>query len=79
MCERFGPCRFGMALEADAEYLHYRSRRWTFLGIPMPRWVMPNGAMYETVINETFIFHVEIALPLIGRVVTYEGYLEKVV
>jgi hypothetical protein len=77
MCERFGPSKFGMALVVDEDTLHYVARRWTFLGIPMPKWMMPAGAMYETVIDGKFVFHVEIRLRLIGHVVTYEGWLEE--
>ena len=43
----------------------------------MPKWMMPKGEMYETVVDGKFNFHVEISLPLIGHVVTYEGHLEK--
>jgi hypothetical protein len=77
MCERFGPSKFGMALVVEEDVLHYIARRWTFLGIPMPKWMMPRGAMYETVIDGKFVFHVEITLRLIGHVVTYEGWLEE--
>jgi len=78
LCERFGPARFGMALVAERDVLHYVSRRWTFFGLPMPKWLMPNGEMYETVVNGKFVFHVEISLPLIGHVVTYDGWLKKI-
>jgi hypothetical protein len=77
ICERFGPCKFGMALVTQGEYLHYVSRRWTLFGVPMPKWMMPNGEMYETVVDGKFLFHVEIALPLIGHIVTYEGWLDR--
>ena len=77
MCERFGPCKFGMALVTEGDILRYVFRRWTFLGMPMPKWLMPNGKTYESSVDGKFAFHVEITLPLIGHVVTYEGYLEK--
>jgi hypothetical protein len=37
---------------------------------------MPCGESYETVAEDRFAFDVEIALPLIGRVVRYRGTLE---
>jgi hypothetical protein len=76
ICERFGPARFGMALVVEGDTLHYIPRRWTFLGLPMPKWMLPGGAMLETVRDGKFVFHVEITLPLVGHVVTYKGYLE---
>jgi len=78
LCERFGPVKFGMALVADGDRLRYVSRRWTILGIPMPKWLMPNGAMYETVSDGKFVFHVEIKFPIVGHVVTYAGNLQKI-
>lgn len=77
ICERFGHCKFGMALVTEGENLNYVSRRWTLFGVPMPKWMMPKGEMYETVVDGKFLFHVEIVLPLIGHVVTYEGWLER--
>lgn len=77
MCERFGPSRFGMALVVEGDRLRYVSRRWTFMGVPMPKWMMPEGAMYETVRDGKFVFHVEITLPIIGHVVTYQGSLQN--
>jgi len=75
LCERFGPCRFGMALVADGPVLRYVPRRWTFLGVRMPGWMMPRGDIYETACNGRFVFHVEITLPLAGHVVSYAGWL----
>jgi len=76
VCERFGPFKFGMALVIDRGALHYVTRRWTFLGIPMPKWLAPAGKMLETVSSGKFNFHVEIVLPIFGHIVTYQGWLE---
>ena len=77
LCERFGPIRFGIALVHDAGRLRYRMHKWTFLGLPMPRWLLPTGSVYEFVEDDRFNFHVDITLPLIGHVVTYRGWLEE--
>jgi len=77
MCERFGPIRLGMALVTDGDVLRYVPRRWTFLGMPMPKVLMPNGEIFETVVDGKFVFHVEITLPFIGNVVTYDGWLKQ--
>jgi hypothetical protein len=77
MCERFGPCQFGIALVAEDDRLRWILRRWSLFGIPMPKWMMPNGDMHETVVNGKFVFHVEIRIPLVGHVVTYQGWLQK--
>ena len=76
ICERFGPFKFGMALVLDHPTLHYVTRRWTFFGIPMPKGLAPAGKMLETVSNGKFNFQVEIVLPIVGHIVTYQGWLE---
>ena len=76
--ERFGPFAFGLALVLRGDKLHLIPRRWTFLGLPMPRALMPKGDSFETQTDGQFRFHVEITLPLIGPVVRYEGGLQEV-
>ena len=76
LCEKFGPVNFGMALVLENGRLNYVPRGWTFLGIPMPHFLAPQGQTYENVEDGKFRFHVEITLPLIGHVVTYRGWLQ---
>lgn len=77
-CERFGPVKFAMALVAEGDKLLYIPRRWTFLGLPMPKAFLPKGDMFETAANGKFHFHVEISLPFVGRLITYQGWLMPV-
>jgi hypothetical protein len=50
-------------------------RRWSFLGIPLPRVLAPGGDAYEHVENGRFCFHVEIGHALTGMIVRYRGWL----
>jgi len=75
LCERFGPFAFGLALVMDGDKLRLVVRRWTAFGIPMPRAWAPGGEAYEHGTDNRFNFYVEIALPLIGTVVRYRGFL----
>jgi hypothetical protein len=75
LCERFGPFNFGMALVWENGRLQLVQRRWTFLGIPMPRALAPRGNTYEFAENGRFHFHVEINHPLTGLIVAYRGWL----
>ena len=43
LCERFGPLTFGMALVPDANRLNLVMRRWSFLGLPLPGCLAPQG------------------------------------
>ena len=76
MCERFGPASFAMALTPSGNELRYRPVAWTKFGIPMPKFLLPTGEMYERDVDGRFQFHVEINLPLVGHLVTYTGWLE---
>lgn len=76
--ERFGPFRFGLALDWDGTRLQIIPRRWGIGPLPLPRWLTPRGPAWEEVRDGRFHFHVEIILPLIGPVVRYEGWLEPV-
>jgi hypothetical protein len=42
----------------------------------MPRWLMPRVDAREHAADGVFHFAVEIALPAIGRLVRYEGWLK---
>jgi saccharopine dehydrogenase-like NADP-dependent oxidoreductase len=78
--ERFGPFRFGLALDWDGRRLRIIPRHWALGPVPLPRWLMPKGPAWEeeeaVQTGGRFRFHVEIILPLIGPVVRYEGWLE---
>lgn len=78
MTERFGRLVFGLALVVEPARLCLIPRRWTAFGIPMPRFLMPDGDSSETVEDGRFRFHVEIRLPLLGLMVRYRGWLEPV-
>jgi hypothetical protein len=77
--ERFGPFSFGLALVVDAGRLRLVPRRWRFLGLPLPLALAPKGEAHEHADDGRFHFHVEIALPVIGRIVRYRGHLEPLV
>lgn len=78
LVERFGPAAFAMALVVDGDRMRLVPRRWSLLGVPMPRFLMPGGPSFETDADGKFAFNVEIRLPLAGLVVAYRGTLEPV-
>jgi hypothetical protein len=78
LCERFGPFAFGLALIINNERLALVVRRWSVFGLPLPRALAPRGDAYEHGADERFNFHVEIALPVVGRIVRYRGWLKPV-
>ena len=50
-------------------------RRWDVLGLPMPRWLMPQVISGEHADDSRFHFLVDISVPMLGRLVRYEGWL----
>ncbi len=78
MVERFGPATFAAAQVVKNGELHFIQRRWRLFGIPMPRFLLPNGVAFEHAADGRFNFDVEIKLPVVGRVVAYKGWLSPV-
>jgi hypothetical protein len=76
LVERFGPLAFAMAVVEENGRLKLLLRRWSALGVPLPRWVAPRAEVFEHDAGGRFNFCVDIALPLAGRIVRYEGWLE---
>lgn len=75
LSEGFGPAKFDQALVVANGKLSFIVRRWSILGIPMPRALAPMGTAFEQEINGRFHFHVEIKMPVIGLIVRYQGWL----
>ena len=76
--ERFGPIRFGFALVSTGDGLAMRLRRWSILGMPLPLVLAPRITAFERQEEDRFHFDVAVALPLIGEVVHYSGWLKPV-
>lgn len=78
LVERFGPMRFGFELAADAGCLEMRLRRWSAFGLRLPLAFGPKTYAREREQHGRFRFDVEIGLPLVGRLVRYEGLLSPI-
>jgi hypothetical protein len=77
LCERFGALTFVMALVPEGDRLSLVLRRWSAFGIPLPMWLSPRSASYETTESGRFRFHVEISHPFTGLIVRYRGWLAR--
>ena len=47
-----------------------------FTGIPLPLWLFPRAHAYKTVEDGRYRFAVEFTLPVIGRILSYQGLLD---
>lgn len=75
--ERFGPLRFRFDLPADEKGLEMRMAGWRFLGLPLPLALAPRSLAREWEEDGRFRFDVPIALPFVGLVVHYSGWLVR--
>lgn len=76
LVERFGVIDVALALVVDGGRLQLLPRRWSVWGVPLPRWLLPGGNSFEADVDGRFAFDVEIAAPLVGRIVAYRGTLD---
>jgi len=77
LVERFGPLRFGFALRREPDGLSMHFARWWFGPLPMPRFLLPRGTAREYEAEGRFRFDVPVALPLIGPIIHYRGWLVR--
>jgi hypothetical protein len=76
LCERFGPCVFGLALVVDDGRLRLIVRRWSLFNLPMPLWLAPDCEAYEDEQDGRLRFFVELRHRFVGLIVRYQGWLE---
>lgn len=76
LVERFGPMSFVMSLQVADQKLRLHMIAGAVFGIPLPRAVLPVIEVFEHAAGGRFNFHVDLGLPLIGRVVRYRGWLK---
>jgi NAD(P)-dependent dehydrogenase (short-subunit alcohol dehydrogenase family) len=74
--EAFGPLRFKFELKAESGGLQMNMTGWSLGSIPLPRFLAPRSDAREWEEEGRFYFDVPIALPLIGPVVHYRGWLK---
>lgn len=77
LLERFGPLWFLVECICTEEGIDMHIRRiWLWKVIPLPMCLAPSIDASERSHNNKYHFDVDIKMPLIGRVVHYQGWLE---
>ena len=81
LLERMGPMLLEQDLQLNPDGLHLVFRRGWFLGIPLPGFLTPKvrAVAGEEIAAEgaRYTFDVQAALPFIGLVVHYRGWLKR--
>ena len=78
LVERFGPLRFTFNLVPFGNGLRMVMKHWSVLRIPLPLALAPRSDAQEWEADGRFHFDVPIALPLVGLVVHYTGWLAAI-
>jgi hypothetical protein len=78
LVERFGAFRFAFDLLPHDNGLSMEIRGWSFCGVRLPLFLAPRSTAYEWAEDDRFHFDVSIALPLIGAIVHYRGWLQPI-
>jgi hypothetical protein len=76
LIESLGPFRLQLRLEVRDRRLRYVLERVTLFGVPVPRRLAPDLEAWEGEREGRYEFAVEVRLPIIGRLVRYEGLLD---
>lgn len=75
LVERFGVFSFAMTALVRDRRLHLDIAGGRFLGVPLPAFVLPRIEVFEHDADDRFNFHVDLGMPLVGRLVLYTGWL----
>ncbi|VAV94764.1 FIG00986352: hypothetical protein [hydrothermal vent metagenome] len=76
--ESFGMVTVALALVIKEGRLYLIPRHWRIFGVPMPKFLLPEGNSFEHADQGRFNFDVTIKVPLIGLIVSYQGFLKPV-
>ncbi len=74
--ERLGAVQLTFELQATPAQLSMQLVQLRCLGLPCPRWLMPQVLAVETEAQGRFHFEVHAALPWVGTVASYRGHLD---
>ena len=76
--ERLGPMAFLFDLHRDSDAIDWKLRSTRLLGIPLPHWMSGDVLSRSGSHDGRYAFEVDVQLPLIGKLVSYRGWLEIV-
>ena len=76
LLERFGPMKLFIRLEGTEEGITFHLQRCKLLGLPLPRFLSPSLNARERVTKGKYHYFVQVGLPLLGRLIEYEGFLD---
>jgi hypothetical protein len=74
--ERLGAVSLYFSLHRDNDAIDWQLQGVRLLGLPLPRACAGKVRSRSGARNGRYAFHIDVRLPLLGRLVAYEGWLE---
>lgn len=78
LVERLGPIHMKMLLDVTAGVLTYSLDKTRIFGVPIPQCISPRVTAIEEQVNDKYRFSVVVAMPLVGKLVSYKGDMQLV-
>ncbi|WP_181389622.1 DUF4166 domain-containing protein [Leucothrix pacifica] len=73
--EATGPLTMKLTVDVKDGGWYWRCLSIRFMGLPVPRWLVPKTTAYKVIEDDQYRFHVEFSLPMLGSLVRYQGLL----
>lgn len=74
--ETTGPLSLKLTVDINNGGWFWRCLKVDFLGLPIPRWLVPQTNAYKVIEDNNYRFYVEFSLPVVGSLVSYQGLLQ---
>lgn len=75
--EETGNLSMQLAVEIKDAGWYWRCLSVKYRGVSIPSWLVPKTTAYKLVEGGKYRFYVEVSLPLVGSLFSYQGLLEK--
>lgn len=73
--EKTGPVGLKLTVDIIDSGWHWRVLGVSIFGLPIPLMLFPQSTAFKKIVDDHYQFHVDFSMPLIGRLLSYEGSL----
>lgn len=74
--EQTGPLSLQLTVDVNDGGWQWRPLRASYRGLRLPLWLLPKSRAGKRIVDGKYVFHVEFALPVMGKVLSYSGTLD---
>jgi len=73
--EKTGKLKLFLGVEVKDGGWYWKGRKTKFGWLTIPKWLMPRSNAWKCIEGDSYKFHVEFIMPIIGRLFCYKGLL----